>query len=433
MSAPDFAILRLAKLKSLGNAGGSLLHTYRARDTPNADPALTTDNSHSHLSHAEAMASLRARIPAKHRSDAVLAIEYFVGSSPEWFKDKTQAQQDAYFTGALDWLKQQHGSDNLVAWSIHRDESSPHLVAYVVPIDPDTGRLNAKKWTGGKAVLSKMQTDFAQQVGQVHEMQRGIEGSKARHQTIQKFYGQLEQPAKHVTISPETAAPQVVKKGFFSTEYEEPQAVAQRLTKSIQRAYAPAVENAKLAHSEHLRATEMARTALAKDRELKEIKEKFTKLTRTLQPFIELAQLAKSEYVSLFKTVSERISELHKQREIDVERQRRIDKLAKLKKNHAGTAHTLAGYALAALDLAKGDPAKVNWEQVERVSAQEAVQINRQSPQAALQAIVEHSPGMADPARRETASKMILAIPVPHDLAPTRTVSKKRDSPGHSL
>ncbi len=432
MPSPAFAILRLAKLKSLGNAGASLLHTYRARDTPNADPALTPSNQHSHPSHAEAMASLRARIPAKHRSDAVLAIEYFVGSSPEWFKDKTQAQHDAYFIGALDWLRQQHGPQNVVAWSIHRDESSPHLVAYVVPIDPDTGRLNAKKWTGGKAVLSKMQTDFAHQVGHVHGMQRGIEGSKARHQTIQKFYGQIEQPAQHVTISPETAAPQVVKKGFFSTQYEDPQAVAQRLTKSIQRAYAPAVENAKLAHSEHLRAKEMARTALAKDRELQENKEKFNKLTRTLQPFIELAQLAKIEYMSLFKTVSERVSRLHKQREIDVERQRRIDKLAKLKKNHAGAAHTLAGYALAALDLAKGDPAKVNWEQVERVSALEAVQINRQSPQAALQAIVEHSPGMADPARRETASKMILAIPVPDDPAPTRTVSKRRDGPGFS-
>ena len=32
---PAFAILRTAKLKSLGNVSASLSHTYRTRETPN--------------------------------------------------------------------------------------------------------------------------------------------------------------------------------------------------------------------------------------------------------------------------------------------------------------------------------------------------------------------------------------------------------------
>ena len=36
--AERFAILRTAKLKTLGGIAASLAHTYRQRHTPNADP-----------------------------------------------------------------------------------------------------------------------------------------------------------------------------------------------------------------------------------------------------------------------------------------------------------------------------------------------------------------------------------------------------------
>ncbi len=34
----NYAILRTAKLKTMGNIGGSLAHNYRTIETPNADP-----------------------------------------------------------------------------------------------------------------------------------------------------------------------------------------------------------------------------------------------------------------------------------------------------------------------------------------------------------------------------------------------------------
>lgn len=37
----SFAILRCAKIKTLGNMGASLQHTFRERDTPNADTRRT--------------------------------------------------------------------------------------------------------------------------------------------------------------------------------------------------------------------------------------------------------------------------------------------------------------------------------------------------------------------------------------------------------
>ena len=94
-----FAILRTAKLKSLGNVGGSLAHTYRTRETSNADPSRADQNEHSHATPGEVMQALRDKLPEKRRKDAVIGLEYFVGdllrkqnpssrqskSSPSWF------------------------------------------------------------------------------------------------------------------------------------------------------------------------------------------------------------------------------------------------------------------------------------------------------------------------------------------------------------
>ena len=75
---------------------------------------------------------------------------------------------------------------------IHRDETTPHLIAYVVPVDEATGKLNAKKWLGGRAKMSQMQSDFADQVRDLG-LERGIEGSKAKHTRIKEYYAKVNQ------------------------------------------------------------------------------------------------------------------------------------------------------------------------------------------------------------------------------------------------
>ena len=53
------------------------------------------------------------------------------------------------------------------------------------------GGLNAKKMVWGRAKLSQTQTDFANEVKSLG-LERGLENSKARHKTIQKFYAEIE-------------------------------------------------------------------------------------------------------------------------------------------------------------------------------------------------------------------------------------------------
>lgn len=250
-----YAILRTTKLKSNGEIAGSLSHTYRTRATPNADPSREADNEHSHDTAAKVRQAINARIPDKRRSDAVLCVEYFIGASPEFFTDDQDGA--GYFAAALDWLRARHGADNVAGWSIHRDETSPHMVAYVVPLVD--GKLNAKHFLGGKAKMSAMQTDFAKVAGAPFGLERGIEGSKAKHVTIKQFYAALQSgPVKHGRLTPVGIKPRAG---------ETHELVAKRLTGAIRRHYEPAIQQAAVASLAKKRAAEMEATAKAKAEE----------------------------------------------------------------------------------------------------------------------------------------------------------------------
>ena len=180
-----YAILRTAKLKEIGHIAGSLAHTFRTRETPNADQARAHLNENSGPETPEAILNaIKERLPEKVRKNGVRCIEYFIGGSPEHFQTSDGA---AYFEDAKRWLIERHGAENVISTHVHRDETTPHMVAYVVPITPD-GKLSARHFLGGPDAMRELQTDFAERVGKRHGLERGVEGSKAKHQTIAEYY-----------------------------------------------------------------------------------------------------------------------------------------------------------------------------------------------------------------------------------------------------
>ena len=181
----NYAILRTAKLKTMGNIGSSLAHSYRTIETPNADPNRTPKNDHSVATPEAVKKAIQDRLPERRRSDAVLCIEYLISASPEW-EGWGESQELEFFKRSAQWLMDKHGEENIAGVSIHRDVSTPHLVAYVVPID-QKGKLNCKSFLGGRVKLNQMQTDFAKTVADLG-LTRGKEGSKAKHTSIKAYY-----------------------------------------------------------------------------------------------------------------------------------------------------------------------------------------------------------------------------------------------------
>jgi hypothetical protein len=186
-----YAILRTKKLKSVAGILGSGRHTFREIPTPNSNGAANV-----HVWGASSAVGLAnavlAKLPERRRKGAVLCIEYLIAASPEAFARHGGKMPDTgdYFDRAIAWLKARHGGANIVCAEIHLDETTPHLVAYVVPLTKD-GRLSARDFLGGAAKLRKMQTDFHHWCGKPFGLSRGIEGAKASHQKVGQYYQAL--------------------------------------------------------------------------------------------------------------------------------------------------------------------------------------------------------------------------------------------------
>lgn len=230
----NYAIMRCAKLKTMGGVASSLQHNFRERETTNADAERTPNNDHlAASSTAEAMGQLRELLPEKRRKDAVVAVEYLFTTSPEWAESASEAAQATFFDESMKWLENKYGAENVIAATIQRDETTPHLSAFVVPITND-GRLSAKEFIGNKAKMSADQTSYAEAVQGVG-LQRGIKGSKAKHQTIRQYYARVNSAergeAKQSKLDDlaKDVQPKVLRKTLLSRDEEAPEAVAQRV------------------------------------------------------------------------------------------------------------------------------------------------------------------------------------------------------------
>ena len=215
----SFCIMRHAKLKTIGNFAASVDHNLRLRITPNARPELSHLNEITGAEDKpEMMAALKSKLDEVEtiRKNAVLAVEYFIGASPEFFKDAPIEDQKNYFKLAENWLKEVHGAENVIACGVHYDETTPHMWAYVVPID-EKGKLNASKFLDGPAKLRRMQTEFAEFVGKPVGLERGLEGSTAQHVDVSKFYGAINAPLPEV----KTKVPPVPEPTFRETISEK--------------------------------------------------------------------------------------------------------------------------------------------------------------------------------------------------------------------
>lgn len=215
---PHFAILRVKKHSSVQNLIGSLKHNFREIPTPNADATRTPFNAHyrpksdefwqeNAISHSEntirsskrAMAIFNNRIDeisknSKIRKNAVLAVEYLLTTSPDWWTNITDEQFQEWLKKNIDFIKQKHGIENIIAATFQRDETTPHISVFVVP--EINGKLNARHFFGGRQKMSALQTEYANNMTNLG-LSRGIENSKATHQTIKQYYSKINSFYKH--------------------------------------------------------------------------------------------------------------------------------------------------------------------------------------------------------------------------------------------
>ncbi|MBC7457704.1 MAG: plasmid recombination protein [Bdellovibrionaceae bacterium] len=196
------SIIRTKKHKSIASLKTRENHTYRRIDTPNADPEKSKKNKllFGQTDYATGLENfLDDYKKEKHiRKDGVLAVEYLLTASPEFFDTGPKNERDdrlkKWCDSQIDFMKKKHGEKNILCMFLHLDEKTPHIETFVVPIDPK-GKLNCKHFLGGKNKLRELQTDYALHNASF-DLKRGLTGSKATHVQVQKFYEQIKSKSK---------------------------------------------------------------------------------------------------------------------------------------------------------------------------------------------------------------------------------------------
>ena len=198
-----YAIARLKKLKR-GNISGSASHTARERETPNADPTQKNIRFIGSLAPEERLEDLvLAKIgdseqKRKIRTDAVYCVELLLSASPSYFRPNCPTQAGYYEPQKLDdwleathqWLADEYGN-RIVRAELHLDEATPHIHAYFVPLDDD-GQLRCNHFFDGRQKIHEFQDSYYQAMRLIG-LERGIKGSRAKHQDIKDFYRIVEE------------------------------------------------------------------------------------------------------------------------------------------------------------------------------------------------------------------------------------------------
>ena len=260
-----FAIYRHAKHKNPGTVAAAANHMTRAAPTPNADPG-RADLNRVFIGTDDPAADVAAILPApdavdeqgrkRRRANSVVALEVLLTASPEWWAEATPEQQQEWLDRSTGWLVAEYGRENIAHLRLHADERTPHLTGFIVPLDPATGHLNARRWVGGAHRCAQQQTDYAAAVEPLG-LVRGVEGSTAEHEAVKRHYGQIARPVARLTID---RPPRVLM---------DPEGWAAEQAQSITRQAAPAFARARTAESDRT-AKKAAEAQAEKDRRRRE-------------------------------------------------------------------------------------------------------------------------------------------------------------------
>ena len=156
---------------------------YKSTRNPQIDKSRTHLNYHTLPYEKKYLSFIDERIKKlapkrKIRDDAVLITSFILGSDKEFFDRISPEAQKRFFDDCTDFFSERYGKENVVSAAVHLDESTPHLHFNLMPVT--NGRLCAKELFD-RTALRDLQTDFYEAVGKKYELERGKEGSTAKH------------------------------------------------------------------------------------------------------------------------------------------------------------------------------------------------------------------------------------------------------------
>ena len=209
---------------------------------------------------------------AKARSNSVLALDTIYTASPQFFQERTNAENDKFFQDCLKFHESHFG--HIISAVVHYDETTPHLHVISVPLTKDN-RLSARDVIGNKSRMSKTQDAFFEQVGRGYGLERGI------HMDGQE------------------------KKEHISAQEHELREIKQQITKGQEEL--EAIEHGE--ESARIRAQEFKQKAVELQKQIEQLQEKRSKQYKSLLKLTEAKYKAQKEVKRLNYTIKDKQTE----------------------------------------------------------------------------------------------------------------------------
>ena len=213
-----YAVLHLEKAK--GTDSRMSAHIERTVHPKNADRTRThlnrelvqfpegVRNRTQAIAHRIETAGIRRKVSANQ----VKAIRILLtGSNKDMKQMEAEGRIEDWCNDSLKWIRETYGEQNLVSAVLHMDEKTPHIHATVIPIVTGERRKAGQKEQNGKKKYRKKnpqdvrlcaddvmarhrlkhyQDTYAQAMNK-YGLQRGVDGSLAKHISTMQYYKQL--------------------------------------------------------------------------------------------------------------------------------------------------------------------------------------------------------------------------------------------------
>lgn len=206
--ANSFAILRTQKLTTTSKLKAAGQHNARQVAVPNADPNGKVYRLMGSDDPFQVYQDKITQLGITERKNGVPAFEVVVSYSPEH-----QVPLKAWAKAQMAFFEEQYGKDRILSMHLHMDETTPHAHVIVMPLVQKQGKwkLACRDFLGGSDKLIKLQDDYAKAM-EPFGLERGIKNSKATHQKIRKYYGEMQKDINEVVKQLD----QLEKPGLFN-------------------------------------------------------------------------------------------------------------------------------------------------------------------------------------------------------------------------
>jgi len=203
-----FAVFHASKGKSSGSSLGAHIDRdeKQKQSFKNADPDRSALNVDFQVAGTgkKLNEAIRTRITEGYkgnkdiRKDAVTHLSLIFTGTHEDMKaiEQDKEKMQKWIERNYNFVIREFGKENIMRFTLHRDERTPHIHAVVVPLTAE-GKLTAREVLGGRMAMSARQTRYGQAMAEFG-LERGVIGSKAIHNSEGWYLGQQKKEQEAV-------------------------------------------------------------------------------------------------------------------------------------------------------------------------------------------------------------------------------------------